>query len=94
MKLRRLRKAEDSHPDRKCPAIYLADDPLWMVSQGKLLSDAVVQELEDRADDESGVLIPTETVVRSVCLLLAEAGRPDLAGEVETVLVVREPSRS
>ena len=93
MKLRRLRKAEDSHPQGQCPALYLTEDPAWMVAQGKILDSATFQQMEERADDESGVLLPTETAIRSIGLLLAEAGRPDLAADIEAVLIGSVTSR-
>jgi hypothetical protein len=89
MKLRRLRKAEDSHPQGQCPALYAADDPAWFVAQGKYLDEVTRDSLVEVADDGTAVLIPRETVVRSLGMLLTEAGRPELAGQLEEVLLNR-----
>jgi hypothetical protein len=86
MKLRRLCKAEDSFPENKCPAMYLAEDPSRMIGQGKHVDDATANELLDLADDEGAFEIPTETVLRAAAMVLAEAGRPGMIAEVEAYL--------
>ena len=86
MKLRRLCKAEDSVPQGKCPAVYLAENPAVTVAQGKVLDDPTTAELLDHADDEQGVALPTETLLRAAALILGEYGRPDVVHIVEEVL--------
>lgn len=86
MGFRRLCKAEDSTDIDKCPAVYLSEDLLTMIAQGKVLDAATLSNLLSVADDETAVRIATETVLRAVGKLLAERGRADLATEIETVL--------
>lgn len=86
MKLRRLCKSVESIPQGQCSAMYLADDPATMVGQGKVLDPDTEAELLDLADDERGVAIPTETVLRAAALVLAEAGRPTVSAEIEAFL--------
>lgn len=93
MKLRRLCKSEDSVPQGKCPAVYIADDPSVVVAQGKILDDPTTTELLDLADDERGVALPTETVLRAAALILAERGRSDVVHTVEEVLESGRPPR-
>jgi len=86
VKLTRLCKSADSVKLGECPAMYVADDPSVMVSQGKRLDADTASELRHLADDETGVSIPTETVLRAAGLFLASHGRPAVAVEVETFL--------
>lgn len=91
MRFRRLCKdANSGFDDDDCPAVYRSDDLLTMIVQGKVLDTATLATLLDLADDESGVRIPTETVVRAVGKLLVELGRPDLAAELEIVIAETE----
>lgn len=69
--------------------MYIADPPSEMVVQGRHLDDETTSQLLNRADNEGGLAIPTETVVRAVGLLLAEYGRPDLHSEIESFLAER-----
>jgi hypothetical protein len=62
------------------------DEPAVMVGQGKRLDAATTAELQDLADDELGVAIPTETVLRAAGMFLAERGRPGVMAEVERFL--------
>lgn len=90
MKLRKLAKDGNS-PTGDCPALYVAaDDPAMMVAQGKLLDRHTTSELEDFAADETGVALPTETVLRAAGRLLAENGRPGVADEIEAYLAGSE----
>jgi hypothetical protein len=73
-----------------CPAMYLADDPTMMVSQGRRLDDETTAQLCNLADDETAHLIPTETVLRAAALVLASQGRATLAAEI-TATVTRRP---
>ncbi|MFF1819291.1 hypothetical protein ACFVWG_18470 [Kribbella sp. NPDC058245] len=86
MKLTRICKSADSQVAGQCPAIYVADTPAVMVSQGKRLDPQTTAELRDVADDETAVEIPTETLLRAAGLFLAERGRPAVAAEVEAFL--------
>jgi hypothetical protein len=86
MKLRYLCKSNESRTQNDCPAMYIAEDPAVMVGQGKLLDPATAAELRHVAADEAGVAIPTETVLRSAALVLAEHGRPAMLDEVEAFL--------
>jgi hypothetical protein len=91
MKFRRLCKAGDSLSEEdNCPAVYLGEDLLTMVVQGKILDSTTLATLLQLADDETGVRIATETVVRAVGKLLVERGRRDLAAELESVLAELE----
>lgn len=92
MRLRWLCKSEDSVPQGQCPAMYIADDPAVMVSQGKVLDEATTSEMRDLADDERGVAIPTETVLRAAALVLSENGRPSMLAEVEAFLAEQRGS--
>jgi len=86
MKLRKLAKDGNS-ASGDCPAIYVAeDDAAVMVAQGKILDEHTSGELADRATDETGVRVPTETVLRAAGRLLAEHGRPGAADEIEAYL--------
>jgi hypothetical protein len=82
MKLTRLCKSGDSVNESLCPAMYLADDPTMMVSQGKRLDPETTAQLRDLANDEIAHLIPTETVLRAAALVLAAHGRAALAAEI------------
>lgn len=93
MKLRRLCKSQGSQLEGDCEAMYIADDPTFMVSQGKRLDAATAGELRDVALDEDGHLIPTETVVRAVALLLAEHGHTAMLAGVDEFLAELGPSR-
>lgn len=93
MKLRRLNKYEESVPDRKSPAMYVAEDPDFMVGQGWNLDDETTAELRDVDTNESGVLMPTETVLRGVAMLLAEHGHPAMRAEVEAFLAERKAAK-
>ncbi len=87
MALRRLCKAANSIAQGDCPAMYLdTDDVDWMVGQGRLLDAEAQAELRERAPDEAGVRIPTETVLRAAGLFLADHGRPDVLAAVEAYL--------
>jgi hypothetical protein len=86
IKLRKLTKDESSKTGN-CPAVYVAEeDPAVMVAQGKVLDHDTVGELQDRAIDEAGVRLPTETVLRAAGRLLAEHGRLGVADEIEAYL--------
>jgi hypothetical protein len=84
MQLTRLCKAADSMEVTQCPAIYLDVNPAQMVGQGKRLDDETRAQLLHLGDDETGVAIPTETVLRASALFLAAHGRPDLAEGIES----------
>jgi hypothetical protein len=86
MKLTRLCKSVESWDDTKCPAMYLDEDPTWMVGQGKTLDRETLAQLLSLADDESGVAVPTETVLRAAAFFLAAHGQPGLAAEIENFL--------
>jgi hypothetical protein len=85
--LKRLCKAANSIGQGDCPAMYLdLEDLTWMVGQGPLLDAAAAAELLERAREEVGVRIPTETVLRAAGLFLADRGRPGVLAEVEAYL--------
>lgn len=86
MALRRLCKSGGSGEAGQCPAIYVADDPAQMVAQGVILDDHTSAELQDPGADETGVALPTETVLRAAALFLAEQGRPAMLAEVQEYL--------
>ena len=87
MALVRLCKAANSIAQGDCPAMYLDSDDLdWMVAQGGLLDAEALAELRERAPDEGGVRIPTETVLRAAGLFLADRGHPDVLAAVEAYL--------
>lgn len=86
MQLRRLCKSANSNIEDDCEAVYIADRPTTMVAQGKHLDAETTAQLRNVADDESGVALPTETVLRAAALFLAEQGRPAMLGEVEAFL--------
>lgn len=90
MKLRRLNKSEDSRGEDHCPAMYLADDPAWMVCQGRHLDAETAGELHHVAPDEGGLAVPTETVLRAAALVLAEHDRLAMLAEVEAFLAERQ----
>ncbi|MGI5127285.1 hypothetical protein ACQEVB_10780 [Pseudonocardia sp. CA-107938] len=91
MKFRRLCKSNDSLSKADgCPAVYLGEDLLTMIVQGKLLDAPTLAGLLELMDDETAVRIATETVIRAVEKLLVERGRPDLATELENVLAELE----
>ena len=86
MKLRKLAKGGNS-PTGDCPALYVVeDDAAVMVDQGKVLDAHTTGELEDLAVDETGVRVPTETVLRAAGRLLTEHGRPGVADEIDAYL--------
>lgn len=83
MPLRRLCKSGSSARDEDCPALYVdEDDPDVMVGQGPVLDAVRLGELQHCAPEETGVRIPTETVLRAAGLFLAERGRPAVLAEV------------
>ena len=87
MTLARLCKAANSVAQGDCPAMYLdLDDLDWMVGQGPLLDADALADLRERAPDEAGVRIPTETVLRAAGLFLADRGHPDVLATVEAYL--------
>lgn len=87
MKLRRICKAEESVTQGQCPAMYAApENQLKMVAQGKDPDEDTKAYLRDVADDESAVVLPTETVLRAVATLLADAGYPAAKADVESYL--------
>ena len=86
MKLRRLCKSASSDELDRCPAVYVAEEPTTMVAQGKHLDAATTAELRHVGADESGVAMPTETVLRAAALFLAEHGRPAMMAEVQAFL--------
>jgi hypothetical protein len=86
MRLRRLCKKSGSGEFGQCEAVYLADRPTTMVAQGKRLDAETAAHLREVADDEAGVALPTETVLRAAALFLAERGRPTMLDEVEDFL--------
>lgn len=86
MALRRLCKSGSSGLTENCPAVYVADDPARMVAQGPVLDTVELAELQQRAADETGVVLPTETVLRAAALFLAERGRPAMLAEVRDYL--------
>ncbi len=86
MALRRLCKASDSMGADNCPAVYVEDEPQWLIAQGKALDDVLTGQLLDLAADETAVRVPTETIVRAVAMLLAERGEPALAGDISRIL--------
>ncbi|MDQ2708667.1 MAG: hypothetical protein M3Z25_13955 [Actinomycetota bacterium] len=94
MKLTRLCKSAESGTREDCPAMYVADDPTVMVGQGTKLDPDTAAELLDRAVDEDGVAIPTETVLRAAGLFLAAHGRPGIAAEVEAFLAEWDGGRA
>lgn len=86
MRLRRLCKSNTSDKYEQSPAMYIAETPTLMVAQGWELDDATSAELVEVAPNESGVSLPTETVLRAAALFLAEHGRPAMRAEVESFL--------
>lgn len=87
MTLKRLCKAANSVAQGDCEAMYVdLEDLAWMVGQGRLLDSEASAELLDRAPDEAGVRIPTETVLRAVGLFLADRGHPEVLADVEAYL--------
>lgn len=87
MTLKRLCKAGNSVAQGDCPAVYVQlEDLAWMVAQGRLLDAEASAELRERAPDEAGVRIPTETVLRAVGLFLADHGHPGVLAAVEAYL--------
>jgi hypothetical protein len=85
--LKRLCKAANSIGQGDCPAMYLdIEDLAWMVGQGPQLDAAATGELLERAPEEVGVRIPTETVLRAVGLFLADRGHPGALAEVQAYL--------
>jgi hypothetical protein len=85
--LKRLCKAANSVAQGDCEAMYVdLEDLAWMVGQGRLLDSEASAELLDRAPDEAGVRIPTETVLRAVGLFLADRGHPEVLADVEAYL--------
>lgn len=86
MRLRWICKSAGSRDEGDCPAMYLAEDPTYMVGQGRQLDDATIAELANVADDEAALLYPTEMILRAAALVLAEHGRPDMLSEVESFL--------
>jgi hypothetical protein len=59
---------------------------MTMVGQDKHLDAETTAELRHVADDEAGIALPTETVLRAAALFLAEHGRPAMVAEVEAFL--------
>lgn len=57
-----------------------------MVGQGPQLDAAATGKLLERAPDEVGIRIPTETVLRAVGLFLADRGHPVVLAQVEAYL--------
>jgi hypothetical protein len=85
--LKRLCKAGNSVAQGDCPAVYVQlEDLAWMVAQGPLLDAEASAELRERAPDEAGVRIPTETVLRAVGLFLADRGHHGVLTAVEAYL--------
>jgi len=93
VKLIRLCKSADSSAVRDCPTMYLGEDPTVMVSQGKLLDAETAGQMQYVAHDETGVAIPTETVLRAAGLFLAAQGRPSVAAVVEAFLATWDGGR-
>ena len=93
MALRRLCKADDSDGKEECPAMYVTDDPTSMVAQGRVLDAATEADLQQRAADEAGVVLPTETVLRAAALFLSERGRPAVMAEVSDFLTTWDGRR-
>jgi hypothetical protein len=93
MKLTRLCKSANSHRDDWCPAMYVDEDPRQMVSQGKRLDADVSAQLLNLAEDEAGVAIPTETVLRAAARFLGAHGRPTIAAEIESFVAEWEEGR-
>lgn len=89
MKLTRLCKAADSLKVEDCPAMYVDEDPSMMVGQGKNLDPESAAQLMHVAEDEAGVAIPTETVLRGAAVVLASLGRSDLGTEIEAFVAER-----
>ncbi|WP_028926201.1 hypothetical protein [Pseudonocardia acaciae] len=89
MKLTRLCKAADSLRVQDCPAMYLDEDPGMMVGQGKRLDEDATAQLLHLGEDEAGVAIPTETVLRAAALVLTAHGRTELGAEIETFVAGR-----
>lgn len=86
-KLRRICKTTGSTTQGQCPAMYAVEGRYdLMVGQGKDLDADTAAELVERADDESGVLIPTETVLRAAALFLADRGRADIMMNIDGFL--------
>jgi hypothetical protein len=95
MTLHRLAKWRFSCANGACPALYSDDetvvmtvqgrehDTAVMIAQGKKLTTARAAELEEMGEDEAAVMIPTETVFRSIALYLSEHGAVKLAGDIE-----------
>lgn len=94
MKLRRLCKSISSRVQGDCPAVYVAEDPARMVTQGAILDAATIAELLDIGVNEAAVELPTETVLRAAALFLASQGRPAMVAEVEVFLAERLDGRS
>ena len=93
MALRRLCKAGTSGEEEECPAVYITDDPTWMVAQGPMLDAGVAAEMQQVTVGEAGVELPTETVLRAAALFLAEQGRPAMLTEVRDFLADPEADR-
>ncbi|MGH3613732.1 MAG: hypothetical protein ACRDRK_14300 [Pseudonocardia sp.] len=86
MKLRRLCKSASSTDEEDCSAIYLTEELATMVAQGAHLDADTAAQLRNVAADETGIALPTETVLRAAALFLAEQGRPAMLTEVKTFL--------
>lgn len=87
MNLIRICKSEDSLAQGQCPAMYsVPEEPLKMVAQGKKTDADTAAHLRDVAHDETAVILPTETVLRAVASVLADAGYPTAKADVESYL--------
>lgn len=69
VKLTELARSGGSCGKNGCPAVYATDDPTVVVVQGKKLDAGTTSELTGVAEDELGVAIPKETILRAAALL-------------------------
>ena len=87
MALERLCTWSGSVEDEDCPAVYIdRDDPTRAVCQGPLLDEAGIAELLNRAPDEGGIALPSETLLRAAGFLLARHGVTGPLAEIEAHL--------
>jgi hypothetical protein len=92
MGLRRICKSGESGDHGECPAVYVEKQPITSVAQGPLLTPEEMAELQELGAGEGAVRLPTETLLRSAALILAEHGKPAMLAEVTDFLAGWDPA--